>query len=503
MYCEHCGSKLPDDSNFCPDCGADVTPPNPLPEEDMVENTAVKNEENKAVWFGKTPEENESGDTAFEHAGEGIFSPADSSVSGEIQGTDAPDLGDEEVIASFSPVEPPEVAGFGEGAEQYGELPASFSQQGVTQSFDNSGYIPPVQPPYGQMPAYAPEPAGTVQGTAPGEQKKKKKLLLIVIAGVLVLVLAAAAVGIVLFQRNTKYEEALDLMNKSSFQEAHDMFKELGNYKDAPDYVKECISGMDYKKAEKLFDAEKYTEAKSAFDALGKYSDSQKRAQDCQNVLDFAEAEGLMGAGDFAGAKTILETLKQNGYKDADAKLTECQNNISYQEADAAFQAGNFYTAYKGFKALSSFSDASDRAAACIQANPASGVVYRSPEHGGSACKLTAKLDDLGDGMSSYLKIYTPEDVLVATMFINPGASAAISLPAGNYRIKQAIGKNWFGTEEMYGDELLLSNYQVLTFDGGADTVALQNNYIYTLSLRSAAGGDNNVGSQNTKRDGF
>jgi hypothetical protein len=87
--------------------------------------------------------------------------------------------------------------------------------------------------------------------------------------------------------------------------------------------------------------------------------------------------------------------------------------------------------------------------------------------------------------------------MLVSTIFLTSNASITIDLPNGTYKIKAALGNTWFGTEEMFGDE---GTYSLLTFSGGAETIALADGD-WELTLGGVSNG--NVGSKSQSREGF
>jgi hypothetical protein len=83
-------------------------------------------------------------------------------------------------------------------------------------------------------------------------------------------------------------------------------------------------------------------------------------------------------------------------------------------------------------------------------------------------------------------------------VFLAPGKSVRIKLPAGKYKMKSAIGKDWFGMKELFGDE---GYYDKMIFDKNSEIITLKSNKIYTLTLRYAK--NSNIGSQKIPRTDF
>ena len=164
---------------------------------------------------------------------------------------------------------------------------------------------------------------------------------------------------------------------------------------------------------------------------------------------------------------------------------------LDYLEAVIHFKNGRFYTAQGLFQSIS-YSDSAERAEKCIQKWPKNGQVYRNKDYRSTRTKLIIR-GAKDQGQATYVKIYTLDDVLVSTMFIASSKSASVRLPAGTYRLKVGTGSSWYGPEEAFGDGFD-AFYNVLVFDdSGADSIALDSGYQYTLTLGGVAEG--NVGS--------
>ncbi|MCL2826974.1 MAG: hypothetical protein FWD72_06175, partial [Eggerthellaceae bacterium] len=292
--------------------------------------------------------------------------------------------------------------------------------------------------------------------------------------------------------RSNNYNDAVTLMNNGSYQDANDKFTALGDYKDAASQAALCQQYLDYASAQSLMDSGDYQGALQAFNALGGFQDAASQATTCQNYLDYNAAEALLEAGNFLDAYTAFKPLSDIGFLDSSDKVDAC----NYGLADGLFKNGSLYDAYTAFIDLGSYKDSADRAAACIVPVTSSREAYHNPAYVSSACDLTITSHDNED--LYFLKIYCGND-LVSSIFILPGASVTIQLPANTYKIKASYGTNWFGDTDMFGDD---GDYYTMTFDDqGTDTAALEANYTYTLDLSLDTGG--NVGSRDEDRSNF
>lgn len=284
-------------------------------------------------------------------------------------------------------------------------------------------------------------------------------------------------------------------MDAGEYDAAKQAFEALNDFGQAPLMAVECQNIMEYTAAVALMDDTRYEEARDAFTKLGAYQDSAQLAADCQNRLDYDNAAALMDRGEYDLAAKIFLALGE--YSDAAARAEECQDALTYQFAKVCYSQGSYYLAYSILTGLGDYSDAAACAQACIQPNPDSGELYRNPEYSSKRCSLTIKTGDAGN--STFLKIYTGDGILVSTVFIASKKKVTVKLPTGTYRMKAAYGWDWFGADDMFGDD---GYYELLLFENSAEVTSLKSNYIYTLSI-GAEGSDGNVGSRQEERQGF
>ena len=373
-----------------------------------------------------------------------------------------------------------------------------------------------------------------MQIPAPIVKPKKRKGILL--AGGAVVLVAIIIAAVMIIGKATKYKDAMSLMEFGKLDQAITEFKQLKGYRDSEDQIIECQNRITYNQAFTLKTQEKYKEASDLFNSLLNYADAADQVQDCQNYMKYDAAVTLIGSGDmqqardlflqlgaFQDATALAAQCQQNidydaartlldagqyqqalyafqalsGYKDSSDMIVQCQHGLDYEAAKIAYEQGKYYTAYTLYSAMPNYSDSADMAQKCIQTTPKTGQTYRNDAYKSKSCPITIKTPD--DGLHSYLKFYSENGDLVCCMFIASGKSTRVSLPAGNYQIKEATGTNWFGEEEMFGLEG--ASYYALTFGDGAITTTLERNYIYTLTLRNAS--DGNVGMNTVDPIGF
>ncbi|GEM_PF-1719226 len=372
--------------------------------------------------------------------------------------------------------------------------------------------------------------------------KAKKKSVLPVI---LVVLAAACIIGFVIFNNmKKKYEQASAAYAQGDYPTAAELYSSLGGYKDAKTMHANALLWID---AQGLRDSagkdpKQWTQAAEAFDLIdeeaaadeaelcrnkstyytafnimaddptdaavinkaldlfrqcGGILDADEQIRNCEHAISYSEAMDLFNAHHWAEAYEIFSDLSQYDYKDADDLETESYTRSIYEQAEAALAEGHNYEAYKLFDKIDDMSyddlpDIREKRDACILAAPASGVVYRNSAYSNNAVQLTINNNGY---KNSYVKLYIGDN-LVMTVFIREDATATFWLPAGTYRMNKAYGDDWFGTEDMFGDE---GRYWKCSF-GGSETFTLEAGYGYEIS---SGGQGTSISNSEADRDSF
>ena len=169
--------------------------------------------------------------------------------------------------------------------------------------------------------------------------------------------------------KERKYNEAIQLRDEGSYEVAIDEFVSLNGYRDSKEQIVVCqtaILDLKYEKAVRLRNTGRYEEAISEFEELDGYKDSEEQITGCKtDILDFQynEAVSLGDAGQYEEAIEKFKAL--NGYKDSDDQIEKCTNAINdkaYNEALALYQEGNFAEAMAAFRALNGYKDSAEKA---------------------------------------------------------------------------------------------------------------------------------------------
>ena len=130
-----------------------------------------------------------------------------------------------------------------------------------------------------------------------------------------------------------KYDAAVELMNAEKYDEATTAFAELGDHRDSKakiDEIKTILLDQKYDAAIELLNAKKYDEATAAFAELGDHRDSKDKIEEIRITLldnQYDEAEKLYNAGKYDEAINIYTTL--GNYKDSKLRVEQIYNRLS------------------------------------------------------------------------------------------------------------------------------------------------------------------------------
>ena len=301
-------------------------------------------------------------------------------------------------------------------------------------------------------------------------------------------------------QDQLTFAQAKAQYEAGAYAEALALLEGVTDLPEAEALRKQCQDQLTFAQAKAQYEAGAYAEAAELFAQIPDVNNAAQLAQECKQLY-YDKITAAMDRKDWANAIALLNDSLGKSYPDRKNALQLCQNHIEYEEAVKALAEGKNYAAYLTFTALGDFEDAAAKAKSCVVKKPSTGETYRNSKYTRKDCRQWIVTPS--DGIYTYMKIYSLRgtvEELVSCIFIHPGKTAKITLPAGDYIFKVAYGKgNWFGPTDMFGDD---GNYQRV---GGANYVMtrkkLSSSQYYELKLRVGSGG--NMGSTKVGRDGF
>ena len=167
-----------------------------------------------------------------------------------------------------------------------------------------------------------------------------------------------------------------------------------------------------------------------------------------------------------------------------------------YMKGAALFLDGYYYQAQEAFEE-SGYENYEERAAACLQEFPETGEMWHNENLVSDAMYLTftvESVDDEAEGM--YILVNTADDEPASTLFIRGKDTVTVHLPGGNYRIQDASGKVWYGTQDCFGRD---GHYERMVFEeieGDDYLTVLDEGYEWTITINTSSGEGSGVGSE-------
>ena len=350
-------------------------------------------------------------------------------------------------------------------------------------------------------------------------------------------------------QKNSQYRSAIKQMERGEYEEAYASLDGLAGYKDADQYISYCRALEHYTNGEldeaiadfssvgdlgqaqqyvSYITAEKtikgsnkvqdYNDAIELFKQASNLLDSKGMIEYCQGIIAFLnnEDKALDQLQKIADKKEIKEkyyneaanliryvaardsfdsddmtslNVLRNLVDDRDSLVASLAGAyVDYIDGLDYFEKEKYYSAFVCFSNASEIRDGAERAEACFQERPASGILYRNSAS--DAVDIT--IYDSIDNKDMFVKIYDDSDELVETLYIRDGAAVTAYFQSGTYRIAVAIGSSdwWFGTEEAFGEDAI---YQKLLLNGSEEYYEFPSGNSYSLSFDVENGNANRV----------
>ena len=208
------------------------------------------------------------------------------------------------------------------------------------------------------------------------ERKKKGIKLGIICAAATVLLVACFFLIKVIVIPAAKYAKAKSLYENEQFDEAIEIYRELGDYKDSKDQAGICRdqknTAIAYNNALQAFEKGNYLDAKKIFLNTIEYKDSAERIDQCNKAYFESiqnEVSEYMGSENYSSAITLLEKISD--YNDAADLIQKCNDAINEsirQKALDYMEKGNYSSAISLLEQISDYNDAADLIKECNDA---------------------------------------------------------------------------------------------------------------------------------------
>lgn len=160
------------------------------------------------------------------------------------------------------------------------------------------------------------------QAAADAVQRAKTTKFAIIGAAIIAVIASAFLVTTKVIIPNSKYNNAVKLMDAGKYEEAIVAFEVLNEYKDSTELVSECY----YLKAVELINVGKHNEAAATLETINAYKDSAELIPECY----YQYAITLMTEKEFDTAISVLNGLGE--YKDSIQKIGNCYLLLKIEE---------------------------------------------------------------------------------------------------------------------------------------------------------------------------
>ena len=111
---------------------------------------------------------------------------------------------------------------------------------------------------------------------------------------------------------------------------------------------------------------------------------------------------------------------------------------------------------------------------------PETGEIYRNSSYVGENMYIAIDMYN-NTGMACAVKICNEAGTAVSVLFIQENGKAIAKLPGGVYMIKSAIGEDWYGLDNAFGED---GTYSIMRLSDDGNTYTFEEGYAYTISLK-------------------
>ena len=197
--------------------------------------------------------------------------------------------------------------------------------------------------------------------------------------------------------------------------------------------------------------------------------------------------------------KLLLAATDEDAARDVMAEAFGAEVDTGafmYLLGSARYAQGKYYSAMKAYES-SEYRDWEKRASACVQTRPRNGEMWHNPDYVSNEAILIFQVNAVNKSDGYYFKVFAEDGTCVSSMFVNGSGSASAKLPEGIYKIMDARGETWFGTDDLFGPE---GEYEYMVFEEIEDDkykTMLEAGYYWTITINSTGSeGGTGVGGE-------
>ena len=189
------------------------------------------------------------------------------------------------------------------------------------------------------------------------EAKRKarnKKIAVVTIISLIVIALVYFSLTMIIIP-NIKYDKAVNLMDEDKYEDAKEIFEQLGELQDSKNKLAECNINIQYQSAVDLMNEKKYSEATDTFKEIRGFKDSTEKYNECM----YEYATVLMDEKKYSEAADIFKEIR--GFKDSVEKYIKC----TYEYANVLMEEKKYGDAADLFEKISDYKDSKTKQKEC------------------------------------------------------------------------------------------------------------------------------------------
>ena len=193
------------------------------------------------------------------------------------------------------------------------------------------------------------------------KRKKRNKIIIVAVGSILTIALIVYLLCVNYFIPNSKYNDAIDLMNNGEYESAIAVFEGILDYKDSDSKITECKTAIlenKYQDGISLFNNGEYEKAIKVFEGISSYRDSQKQIERCKDAIldrDYQAALQLLSNKEYQAAHDAFVALGDYSDSEEMAKESMYQYGLSY------WNEKNYEDSNPIFESLGNYKDSKDK----------------------------------------------------------------------------------------------------------------------------------------------
>lgn len=148
----------------------------------------------------------------------------------------------------------------------------------------------------------------------------------------------------------SRYELGIEKIENKEYQEAQEILRELGDYKDSLKQIEIAANSITYEKAIELFNEGEFEKAIEQFEQIATFKDSENYIKKAEEIIEqtniteneYCEAVKFYDSGEYISA--IQKFISLGDYKNSEEFVQECRKKLARLQQSKTISAGIRYS---------------------------------------------------------------------------------------------------------------------------------------------------------------